>query len=106
MWVYVKRGSCVFVAVTLTLLGPPVARADEASLVTSAKGLGFTISDENIISIGRSACYFLSRNRDPGQVAERVGRYGNVDSDSAWRFLDLSVREYCPQYGDRVATGG
>jgi hypothetical protein len=52
--------------------------------------------------MAHSACYFLSRNRDPGQVAERIMRYGNVESDSAHRFLALSVAQYCPQFGYQV----
>jgi len=102
----VKRIGCVVVALALTAVGSPSARADEDSLVRSARDLGFGVSAVNVLSIGQSACYFLSRNRDPGQVADHIKRYGNVDWDSARRFLDLSVQEYCPQYGDRVAVLG
>jgi hypothetical protein len=91
-------------SVALLLLGAPAAHADDASFVRDAKALGFVIDADNLISMGRSACYFLSLNRDPGQVAERIMRYGNVDLDAANRFLAMSVTEYCPQFGDRVSA--
>jgi hypothetical protein len=87
-----------------TLLGSPVAQADNASFVSDAKALGFQQSSDNLISAGQSACYFLSRNRDPDQVAERIGRYLSVDMDLAHRFLALSVTEYCLQYGGAIGA--
>lgn len=94
---------CATVTVALLLLGAPAAHADDASFVRDAKALGFAFDTDNLISMGRSACYFLSLNRDPGQVAQRVMRYGNVDLNAANRFLALSVTAYCPQFGDRVS---
>jgi hypothetical protein len=93
---------CAMASVALLLLGAPAAHADDASFVRDAKALGFVIDTDNLISMGRSACYFLSLNRDPGQVAERIMRYGSVDLNAANRFLAMSVTEYCPQFGDRV----
>jgi ABC-type hemin transport system ATPase subunit len=97
-----KRAGCVVIAAALTLLGSATARADDASLVRAATELGFGVSAVNLISMGHSACYFLSRNRDPGQVVERIMRYGQVQRDSAQRFLSLSVAEYCPQYRPQI----
>jgi hypothetical protein len=86
----------------MLVLGAPLARADDEGFVRDARALGFMINDENISSMGRSACYFLSRNRHPGQVEERIVRYGMVDAQAARRFLVNSVIEYCPQFSDRV----
>ncbi len=102
MRVCAKVIGCAMMGVTLTVLGSAVARADNASFVSDAKALGFPQNSDNLISVARSACYFLSRNRDPEQVAERIMRYTMVDSDVAHRFLALSVSEYCPQYGGRI----
>jgi hypothetical protein len=102
MRMYAKRGGCVVIAVALAVLGSPTAHADDSSLVRNARELGFGVSAVNVISMAHSACYFLSRNRDPGQVAERIMRYGNVESNSAHRFLALSVAQYCPQFGYQV----
>jgi hypothetical protein len=99
MRMYTKTVGCTMMVLTFTLLGSPVVHADNASFVRDAKALGFQQATENLISMGRSACYFLSRQRDPEQVADRIMRYGSVDSDVAHRFLALSVNEYCPQYG-------
>jgi hypothetical protein len=97
------RIGCALVSLALLVLGAaPAAHADDESFVRDAKALGFTIDTDNLISMGRSACYFLSRNRDPGQVAERITRYGSVDPNAANRFLAMSVTEYCPQFGDRL----
>jgi len=104
MRMFAKRGGCVVIAATLAVLGSPTAHADDASLVRNARELGFRVSAVNVISMAQSACYFLSRNRDPGQVADRIMRYGNVELDSAHRFLDLSVNEYCPQYAAQVGA--
>ncbi|MDQ2638935.1 MAG: DUF732 domain-containing protein [Actinomycetota bacterium] len=90
--------------VTLALLGSPVAQADNDSFVTNAKALGFQQDSDNLISTARSACYFLSRNRHPAQVAERIMRYTSVDSGLARQFLALSVNEYCPQYGGQIGV--
>jgi hypothetical protein len=90
---------CATTGVTLMMLGSPVAQADNASFVSDTQALGFQQASDNLISTARSACYFLSLNRDPGQITDRIGRYMNVDSDLAHRFFVLSVNEYCPQYG-------
>lgn len=94
--------SYALLGLNLALLGPAVAHADDESFVSDAEGLGFQFASDNLISMGQSACYFLSRNRDPGQIVERIMRYGNVDFDSAHRFFVLSVNEYCPRYGGRI----
>jgi hypothetical protein len=91
----------VLVGVPLILLSPP-ARADDSSLVNEAKALGFQQASDNLISTARSACYFLSRGRDPGHVTDRISRYLAVDADLAGRFFAMSVNEYCPQYRDRI----
>lgn len=85
---------------TLTLLGTPVAQADNASFVRAAQSLGFPQGSENLISTARSACYFLSRNRNPEQVVERIMRYTRVGTDQAHQFFALAVTEYCPQFAD------
>lgn len=84
------------------ILSPPPAQANPSSFVAEAKSLGFQQAADNLISTGRSACYFLSLNRDPGQVTDRISRYLAVDADLAKRFFAMSVNEYCPQYRDRV----
>jgi hypothetical protein len=89
------------VGIPLMLLSPP-AQADDSSLVSEAKALGFQQASANLISTARSACYFLSLDRDPGQVTDRISRYLAVDADSARRFFSMSVIEYCPQYRDRI----
>lgn len=93
---------CALVSVALVPLGTSTAHADEAGFIRDAKALGFAFDADNLISMGRSACYFLNLNRDPGEVAGRIMRYGVVDLDAANRFLAMSVTEYCPQFGDRV----
>lgn len=97
-----KIGGSVVFAATVALLGSQTAQADDANLLRSARDLGFLVSDYNLLAMGHSACYFLSLNRDPGQVTDRIRRYGNVEPDAAGRFLSLAVQEYCPQYGNRV----
>jgi hypothetical protein len=99
---YATTIGCAMASVALLLSGSPAAHADDASFVRDGKALGFVVASDNMISLGRSACYFLSRNRDPGQVAQRIMRYGSVDMDTANRFLFMSVTEYCPQFGDHV----
>jgi hypothetical protein len=94
---------CVVMGVTLTLLGSPVAQADDAGFVRDAKALGFVQAPDNLISTAQSACYFLSRNRDPGQVEERILRYTRVEPGQAHQFFALAVNEYCPQFA--VAVG-
>lgn len=103
---FADRIGCAVTSVALLLSGAPAAHADDASFVRDAKALGFEIDSgsDNLISMGRSACYFLSLNRDSGQVAERIMRYGSVDLNAANRFLAMSVTEYCPQFGDRVSA--
>ena len=101
---YDKTIGCTALGLTLALLGSPLANADDDSFVRDTKALGIQYSSVNLISTGRSACYFLSRKRDPGQVTERVARYLTLDSELAHRFLVLSVNEYCPQYGGQVGA--
>jgi hypothetical protein len=96
----------VVMGVTLTLLVSPVAHADDASFVHDAQSLGFTQASDNLISTAQSACYFLSLNRDPGQVLQRIIRYARIEPDQGQKFFVLAVNEYCPQYagiiGDRA----
>ncbi|MDQ2637865.1 MAG: DUF732 domain-containing protein [Actinomycetota bacterium] len=82
-------------------LSPP-AQADNSGFVSHLKALGFQQASDNLISTARSACYFLSLNRHPGQVTDRISRYLAVDADLARTFFAMSVNEYCPQYRDRV----
>jgi hypothetical protein len=96
--------ACAVTGVTVTLLGSPMARADDASFVSETQALGFQQASDNLISTARSACYFLSRDRDPGQITKRVMRYHNVELDPAQRFLVLSVIEYCPQFRERIGV--
>lgn len=86
------------------VLSPP-AQADNSGFVSQLKGLGFQQASDNLISTARSACYFLSLNRHPGQVTDRISRYLAVDADLARTFFTLSVNEYCPQYRDRLGSG-
>jgi hypothetical protein len=105
---------CAIVSVALVPLGTPTAHADDASFVRDAKALGFAFDTDNLISMGRSACYFLYegerlradplRDNPPDRVADRIARYGSVGPDQAHQFLILSVKEYCPQYSDRVGA--
>jgi hypothetical protein len=94
--------ACAVAGVMLTLSGSPVAQADNASFVRDAQARGIQQASDNLISTAESACYFLNLNRDPGQVADRIRRYLNVDPDVARQFLVLSVNEYCPQYVGRI----
>jgi hypothetical protein len=94
--------ACTIAGVVLTLVGSPVAQADNASFVRDTQALGFQQTSDNLISTARSACYFLSLNRDPGQITDRIERYLNVDSDLAHQFLILSINEYCQQYGGQI----
>jgi hypothetical protein len=96
--------ACAIAGVVLTMVGSPVAQADNASFVHDAQALNFQQAADNLISTGRSACYFLSLNRDPGQITDRIMRYLNVDQDLAHRFFVLSVNEYCPQYGGQIGA--
>jgi hypothetical protein len=94
---------CVVMGATLTLLGSPVAQADDASFVHDAQATGVSLASDNLISTAQSACYFLGpRKRDPGQVLERIIRYTRVEPEQARRFFVLAVNEYCPQYAGLV----
>jgi hypothetical protein len=109
---YANMIGCVAASMSLLLLGAPGAQADDASFVRDAHALGFVTNTDNLISMGRSACYFLYegerfssdplRNNPPDRVAARIMRYGNVDLNAANRFLAMSVAEYCPQLGYRL----
>jgi hypothetical protein len=104
MRMYALTMGSVITGLTLTLLGSPVAQADDASFVRDTQALGFIQASQNLISTGRSACYYLWLNRDPGQITDRIKRYLNVDPDLAHRFFVLSVNEYCPQYGAQTGA--
>jgi hypothetical protein len=104
MRMYALTIGSVITGLTLTLLGSPVAQADDASFVRDTQALGFIQASQNLISTGRSACYFLSINRDPGEITERIKRYLNVDPDLAHQFFVLSVNEYCPQFGGAIGA--
>lgn len=90
--------SCVLIGLMLALMGPPVSRADDDGFVTAVQSLGFVQGDANLIATARSSCYFLSRNRDPSQVLDRIVRYTRVEPESARQFFALTITEYCPQY--------
>jgi Protein of unknown function (DUF732) len=102
MRTYALTIGCIVMGVTLTLLGSPVAQADDASFVRETQSLGFVQASDNLISTAQSACYFLSLNRDPGQVLQRIIRYTRVGPDQAQKFFALAVGEYCPQYAGLV----
>lgn len=90
------------IGMPLIVLSPP-ARADDSGFASEAKALGFQHGRDNLLSTARSACYFLSLNRDPAQVTNRISRYLSVDDHLAARFFAMSVEEYCPQYRDRIS---
>ena len=95
----------VAIGVTLGLLGPPVAQADDVGFVRAAQALGFVQASDNLISTAQSACYFLLRNRDPQEVEQRILRYTRVnDPKQVHPFFVLAVNEYCPQYADVVGA--
>jgi hypothetical protein len=104
MRLYALVMACAMTGVTLTPLGSPVAQADNASFVRDIQARGFQQASDNLISTGESACYFLSLNRDPGQVTDRIKRYLNVDPDMARQFFVLAVNEYCPQYSGQAGA--
>ncbi|MDM3929485.1 DUF732 domain-containing protein [Mycobacterium intracellulare] len=85
------------------VLWAPQAQADDWSFVDAAKALGFQQESDNLISAARSVCYFLGRNRDPDEIANRISRSLSVDSDMARKFFAMSVDNYCPQYQGRVS---
>ena len=95
---------CLVTGVTLTLLGSPVGQADDDDFVRDAHSLGFPQASDNLISTAESACYFLSRNRDPGEVEQRILRYTRVEPGQAHQFFVLAVNEYCPQYSGGVGA--
>ena len=100
----VVTSGCVSLCVMVALSGAPSARADNASFVREAKALGFVQAADNLISTARSACYFLSRNRSPGEVEERILRYTMIDPPNlAHQFFVMAVNEYCPQYAALVS---
>lgn len=87
---------CGAVGVALSILGSPMAKADDASFMRDVKALGFQQASANLISTAQSACYFLGpRHRDPAEVEQRVARYLQVKPDLAHQFLVLAVNEYC-----------
>lgn len=105
MRMYALKMGCAMTAVTLALLGSPVAQADDASFVHDTQAIGFIQASQNLISTARSACYFIGfYRRDPGQITDRIMRYLNVDADMAHRFLVLAVDEYCPQYDAEIGA--
>lgn len=96
---------CVSMGLTLSLLGSPLAQADDASFVRDAKALGFLQASSNLISTAESACYLLGpRHRDPAQVEYRVARYTVVNPDQAHKFVLLAVDEYCPENAGLVGA--
>jgi hypothetical protein len=101
MRMYAKTIGCTAIAVTLTLLGSPLAHADDASFVRDAKALGFQQNSVNLLSSGRSVCYVLRLgNRNPQEITDRIARFLNVSGDLAHQFTVLSVNEWCPQYSN------
>jgi hypothetical protein len=105
MRMYALKMGCAMTAVTLALLGSPVAQADDASFVHDTQAIGFIQASQNLISTARSACYYLVfYRRDPDQVTDRIGRYLNVNPDMAHRFLVLAVNEYCPQSSGEIGA--
>ncbi len=95
----------VAAVIGLTLGVPlPMAHADNDSFVNEAKSLGFQHADESLITTGQSACYFLTRNRDPREITERISRYLVVNDDLARRFLVMSVDQYCPHFRSRIGA--
>jgi Protein of unknown function (DUF732) len=103
---YLKHVACTITALTLALLGAPVAQADNASFVAQAHALGFVQWDDVLIRMGLSACRFLQPNlrRNPEDVSEHIMRHTNVEPDQAHQFLVMSVNEYCPQLAYRVSA--
>jgi len=109
---YINMIGVAVASMSLLLLGAPGAHADDASFVRDAKALGFATNADNLISMARSACYFLYegerfssdplRNNPPDRVAGRIMRYGNVDLNAANQFLAMSVAEYCPGLSYRL----
>jgi hypothetical protein len=101
MRVFAIHVGCLISTLLATLLLSPYAHADDGTFIAAAKALGFQQWDDNLIRLGRSACFFLIRN-DPDVVVARISRYANQDPAVAQQFLALAVGEYCPQYTDRV----
>lgn len=104
MRVHVTMIACVAVGAAVSLLGSPAAAADDESFAREARSLGMYHAADNLISTARSACYMLSRNRDPGQVEERVQRYTLATPDQSRAFFVLAVREFCPQFSGAVGV--
>lgn len=98
MRTYATTFGCIAIGLTLALSGSPTAKADDDSFVRAAEALGFMFAPPSLISTAKSACYFLSRNRDPGEVLERIIRYTRVEPDQGRQFFALAINEYCPQY--------
>lgn len=99
------KTGCAATGLALSLLGSPIAHADDASFVRDAQALGFVHSTDNLISTAQSACYFLTRNRNPSEVEQRIVRYTRIAPPAAaHQFFILAVKEYCPQYEAAVSA--
>jgi hypothetical protein len=107
MWV----GSAM-TGMTVALLGAPVAHADDASFLAAVTSVGFQQRPVNLIEAARSVCYAFwvgdrlradpTRDNPPDLVENRIARNLLVSPYQAHQFLILSVKEYCPQYSDRL----
>jgi hypothetical protein len=101
----------ILTGVTLALLVSPVAQADpdpeggDASFISAARALGFSHSDVNLISAGRSVCYVLRLgNRSPEEISAKVARSLIVSDDQARQFSLLSANEWCPHWSGLFAN--
>jgi hypothetical protein len=103
MRTYATAVGCTLMGIALALLGSPTAQADDTSFVLAARSLHFQQNSQNLISTGRSVCYFISLNRDPGEIRDRVARYTRVDPDQARQFFALAINEYCPQFQGAIS---
>lgn len=108
---YVWVGSAM-TGMMVSLLGAPVAQADDANFLAAVRAVGFQQEPVNLISTAQSVCYaFLvgdrlradpTRDNPPDRVESRVARSLLVSPYQAHQFVVLSAREYCPQYSDRL----
>src|SRR5438309_8018571 len=101
-------GKCItwtgytMIGMTLAMLGAPVGKADDASFVAAANGLGFQQSPDYLIKSGQSVCFRLTVGSNADQLADLIMGHEGVSADQAHQFLVLSAHEYCPQFNDRV----
>jgi hypothetical protein len=80
------------------LMGAGVAHADEDSFLTDMEKAGFQNDGGNAaeLKVGWDECRIASTGGRAAAVKD-LWHNANMDEDSAIRFVDIAIRDLCPQ---------